>query len=134
MTRVKVPLVDREDFLERIRKLNVWGTKGRRSPHKPLLLLLALGRVQRGEPRLMRFEEVERLLSSLLLLFGPPTKVHHPEYPFGRLRRDGLWEIPNDTGLPQTRSGDLHKRPLLRQRVEGGLPESVYQMLLADRS
>ena len=133
MSDVKVPLVDREDFLERIRELNVWGAKGRRAPHKPLLLLLALGRLQRGEPRLTRFEEVEALLSNLLRLFVPPSKVQHPEYPFGRLRRDGLWEIPNVTGLPHTRSGDLHKRALLRQRVEGGLPESVYQMLLADR-
>ena len=131
--RVKVPLMDREGFLARIRELNVWGAKGRRAPHKPLLLLLALGRLESGEPRLTRFEEVEAPLSNLLRLFGPPSKVLHPEYPFGRLRRDGLWEIPNDTGLPQTRSGDLHKRPLLRQRVEGGLPESVYQMLLADR-
>ena len=87
----------------------------------------------RDQPRLARFEEVEGPLSNLLRLFGPPNKVHHAEYPFGRLRRDGLWEIPNDTGLPQTRSGDLHKRPLLRHRVEGGLPESVHQMLLADR-
>ena len=124
--------MDRKDFLARIRKLNVWRANGRRAPHKPLLLLLALGRLQRGEPRLVRFEEVEGLLSNLLLLFGPPSTVHHPEYPFGRLRSDGLWEIPNDIGLPQTRSGDLHKRPLLRQRVEGGLPESVHRMLLAD--
>ena len=132
LSRVKVRLVDKEDFLARIRELNVWRAKGRRAPHKPLLLLLTLGRLQRGEPRLVRFEEVEGPLSNLLRLFGPPNKGHRAEYPFGRLRRDGVWEIPNDIGLPQTRSGDLHKRPLLQQRVEGGLPESVHRMLLAD--
>ena len=124
--------MEREGFLAQIRKLNVWAAKGRRAPHKPLLLLLALGRLQRGEPRLVLFEEVEDLLSNLLRLFGPPNKVHHAEYPFGRLRKDGLWEIPNDAELPQTRSGDLHKRALLQRRVEGGLPDSVHKMLLQD--
>ena len=129
--RVKVPLMYRENFLERIRELNVWKARGKRAPHKPLLLLLALGRLQRGEPRLVGFEEVEAPLSNLLRLFGPP-KAPRPEYPFGRLRNDELWEIPNGAGLPQTDSGDLLKGPLLKERVQGGFPDGVHQMLRAD--
>ncbi len=130
MSWVKNRLVDKEDFRARIRELNVSKAKGRRAPHKPLLLLLALGRLVQGKPRLARFDEIESLLSNLLLLFGPPNRVHHTEYPFGRLRRDGLWEIPNDTELPRTSSGDLQRRPLFLQQVEGGFPDSVYRMLL----
>ena len=124
--------MDRENFLARIRELNVWRAEGMRAPHKPLLLLLALGRLQRGEPRLVGFEEVEKPLSNLLRLFGPPSRVQHPEYPFGRLRNDGLWEIPNGAGLPLTNAGDLHRGPLLEKRVQGGLPHGVHQMLRAD--
>ncbi|MYD42654.1 MAG: restriction endonuclease [Gammaproteobacteria bacterium] len=89
--------------------------------------------MQRGEPRLAQFEEIDRSLSNLLRLFGPPNKVHHAEYPFGRLRNEGLWEIPDEAGLPITSAGDLHKRTLLRERIKGGLPESIYRMLLSDR-
>ena len=125
--------MDKENFLARIREINVWKAKGKRAPNKPLLMLLALGRLHNGEPRLARYQEVEESLSNLLRRFGPPNTVIHVEYPFGRLRNDGLWEIPNDTGLPLTSKGDLSDRKLLRERVEGGFPESVHRMLLADR-
>jgi len=54
--------VDRRDFLARVRNLNVWSSGGQRAPNKPLLLLLALGRLQGGEPRLASFAEIEGTL------------------------------------------------------------------------
>jgi putative restriction endonuclease len=33
------------DILDRVDKLRVWQRGGQRAPHKPLLLLLALGRL-----------------------------------------------------------------------------------------
>lgn len=129
---VKVDLVDRREFLGRIGKLNVWGASGRRAPHKPLLLLLALGRLQRGEARLVPFGEIEAPLTRLLVRFGPPRKAQHPEYPFGRLCTDGLWEIPDDGRLSRTRSGDLHKAPLIREKVAGGFPSSIHRLLAGD--
>ena len=124
--------MDRRDFLARIRRLNVWRAGGQRAPHKPLLLLLALGRLQRGADRLALFEEIEGPLTDLLRRFGPPRKVEHPEYPFGRLRKDGLWEVPGDETLPQSHSGDFHKGPLKRQHVQGGLPRALHELLLGD--
>ena len=125
--------MDRRDFLTRIGKLNVWSANGKRAPHKPLLLLLALGRLQRGEQRLAPFEEIEGPLTRLLRRFGPPSKTLHPEYPFGRLCNDGLWEIPDGAKLPRTpRSKDLHKGPLIRERVAGGFPQWIHRMLLTD--
>ena len=124
--------MERREFLGRIGTLNVWGASGQRAPHKPLLLLLGLGRLQRGEARLVPFGKIEAPLTRLLVRFGPPRKTQHPEYPFGRLCRDGLWEIPGDGVLPRTRSGDLHKGPLIRERVEGGFPGSIQRLLLGD--
>jgi len=92
---------------------------------------LALGRLQQGKPRLISFEHAHTLLSSLLSRFGPPRKTLHTEFPFGRLPNDGLWDVPNDRDL-RGKSGDLLKSRLLRRRVEGGLPERVHQLLLAD--
>ena len=52
------------------------------APHKPLLILLALARVQRGEPRLVEFEAIDGLLKQLLTEFGPNGAAKSRHYPF----------------------------------------------------
>ena len=47
--------------------------RGKYAPHKPLLLLLALARVQKGLPREVGFSEIELKLKSLLSDFGPSS-------------------------------------------------------------
>ena len=42
--------MDRDEFLNRLESMTMWRSGGERAPHKPLLLLLALGRVSR-DPR-----------------------------------------------------------------------------------
>ncbi len=136
LQRCGIPLqggaVDRRDFLARIRNVNVWSSGGQRAPSKPLLLLLALGRLQRGERRLAPFEEIEGPLTGLLRRFGPPRTALHPEYPFGRLRGDGLWEVPGADSVPKSASGDFHKTALRRQGIEGGLSEAGHRLLLGN--
>ena len=131
-THVKVVHVDRMDFLGRIRKLNVWRAGGERAPHKPLLLLLALGRLQRGKGRLAPFEEIEGPLTQLLRRFGPPRKAQHPINPFQRLCNDGLWEVPRADSVARTASDDFKKTDLIRKRIEGGLLEADYRRLLGN--
>ena len=117
--------MNRDEFLRRLDGLTIWKQGGVRAPHKPLLLLLTLGRVAGGRGRLASYgEEVEENLRTLLKRFGPPRPAHHPEEPYFRLRNDGIWEIP---GLP---AGGDRVPPLKELRpTRGGFPDSVYELL-----
>lgn len=87
-----------EEILRRFEKLSVWSRSGEFGPHKPLLVLYALGRWQRGLT-VVSFREVEEDLKRLLREFGPPRKSDHPEYPFWRLQNDDVWTVHAPTGL-----------------------------------
>lgn len=121
-----------DELLDRIRSLKVWKSGSQRAPHKPLLLLLALGRLQRSEARYVRFADIDEDFQRLLRDFGPPRKSYHPEFPFHHLRSDGLWEFDRDYDL-RLREGRSSptKRALLDQGVAGGLPTEVEQTLRA---
>ena len=123
----------RDEFLQKLGQVKLWRARGHRAPHKPLLVLLALGRVVRREERLARYEQdIEPPLSDLLERFGPPRKRIHPQYPFGRLPNDGLWEILGIESLPATKQGDLHRSGLIAHGVKGGFPEPIHDLLLSD--
>ncbi len=114
-----------------LRAVNTGRSGDIRAPHKPLLLLFALGRIARGKPRLVSFREAERHLKSLLGSFGQPKKPR-PEFPFGRLRNDGLWEIPGESALSVTSSGDLSAKEMRESGVQGGFPEPAFDLLASD--
>jgi putative restriction endonuclease len=113
-------------ILEKIRKVNVWKRGEKRAPHKPLLILLALGRVARGEDRLAPFPDIEQKLRRLLEEFGLPSRSVHPEYPFWHLQTEGLWEVQAAENLTR-RSGN--KEPLVSElrshEIPGGFPEEI---------
>ncbi len=113
-------------------RIATWKRGDQRAPHKPLLLLVLLARVQRGEGPLMPYAEVDTQLRDLLEKFGPPRKALHPEYPFWRLQTDGLWTITRRDCISLTNSGDPRRRDLLDQDVAGGFIEPVYQKLVID--
>jgi len=48
-----------ESLKQAINNLRIWQRGDQRAPHKPLLLLYALGQVSRGEPRQMKYELVK---------------------------------------------------------------------------
>lgn len=119
-----------ERFLYLLSRLQVWSRAGERAPHKPLLILLAMGNLCRGEPRLLPYRDMAVRLRDLLVRFGPPRQVHHPEQPICRLPRDGLWELRgsvpavNATGVPS------HGQ-LMKSNVSVGFPEAVHSLLVA---
>lgn len=120
----------RESLLAAVDQLRLWRRGGERAPHKPLLVLLMLGRVQQGE-RLVAFSDLEEDLRGLLTDFGPPRQSYHPEYPFWHLRSDGIWEVPDAEGV-ETKQGGTSP-PVSRVRtLRGGFPAELWQRLRDD--
>ena len=124
--------MDQREFLRRLDGINIWRRHGQRAPHKPLLLLLALGRLQQGKKRLALYDrDIRDRLHDLLRSFGPSRRSYRPEYPFWHLRSDELWEIPDDD-LATIKGGSGTSptdRQLVDLAVRGGLPEPVYRLL-----
>lgn len=123
-----------EDVLSKFDALRAWSRDGDRAPHKPLLILLLLARIQsKGEHR-VSFPEIEKPLTQLLRDFGPPRTSYHPEYPFWRLQNDGVWEVDNPQRLVTLRGNRVHQgdipRSILRDEATlGGLPLELAEPL-----
>ena len=115
-----------EKLKRTIANLKIWQRGGQRAPHKPLLILYALGRLTRGEPRLMSYARVKDDLKELLFEFGPQRATYAPEYPFIRLTNDGLWNI-SGLEILNTRK-DWTERELIENQTSGGFTEPVYQL------
>lgn len=69
-----------------------------RAPHKPLLVLLMLGRYQRGDYGGLTFADAQTQLGSLLAEFGPPSQSPNVLDPFWRLQNDGVWRVERASG------------------------------------
>ena len=124
------------DLSESFKRLQIWNRGGERAPHKPLLLLSMLARVQRGEDRLVLYEELHPKLANLLTDFGPSRPRHHPEYPFWRLLNDAgsFWDVPEQKEAEEAiadrpRQEDIPPAILKELEVRGGFTEDVQQLL-----
>jgi putative restriction endonuclease len=125
--------MDREALLARFDSLNVWSRGDQRAPHKPLLVLLALGRWSQGEEEAVPFQEIDPSLTALLKEFGPPRQSYHPEYPFWRLQNDGVWVVQSDTPMKTRQSNsDPPKSELLAHHARAGFSPEVQAVLHAD--
>jgi putative restriction endonuclease len=117
-------------LLAAVEDLRVWRRGDERAPHKPLLVLLMLGRLQQGE-RLVSFADIENDLRGLLTDFGPPRHSYHPEFPFWHLRSDGIWEVPRAEAVRLKRAGS--SPPVSQARLlQGGFPVEMWQLLRDD--
>jgi putative restriction endonuclease len=123
----------RDSVLHLFGKLNVWKRKGQRAPHKPLLVLYALGRWSRGEQADIPFKQVDEDLTGLLKEFGPPRQSYHPEYPFWRLQNDDVWVVHAAGPLtPRQSNTDAKKSDLLSKNAAGCFAPKVQAALTAD--
>ncbi|TDC43773.1 restriction endonuclease [Actinomadura sp. KC345] len=99
------------DWVERVLSVRRYSRNGERAPHKPLLLLYALGRFRSEGPRPIEFSAAEQDLDRLLQEFGPP-RTTSPGYPFHHLTNDDrLWEVTtaDGAGSPGPNVGPLRK-------------------------
>ena len=117
-----------QDWIERVGAIRKWTRGGERAPHKPLLLLFALGRLQRiGRNEPIRYVDAELPLASLLADFGPPRQTS-PAYPFRRLANDGLWVLSTPSG----QSVEDQPAALRRADARGVLETQFAEALLGD--
>jgi len=113
-------------------ELRIWQRGDERAPHKPLLILFALGRLVRGDPRLMSYAGVKDDLRKLLIEFGPYRQTYSPGYPFVRLANDKIWEISGSKDIDTKK--DWSDRELIDNNTRGGFIEEVYSLLRDDRN
>lgn len=118
-------------LLERLATVRIHRADGRRAPHKPLMLLLALGRVRLGpDQRLIPYATAEARFGELWDDFGRPKGRPNAHYPFWRLRNDkGLWELPEESLLSTTEAGDLLVEQAREIGIRGGFREDVHELL-----
>ncbi|MFD3621620.1 phosphorothioated DNA-binding restriction endonuclease [Streptomyces sp. NPDC058676] len=117
------------DWLERTAKLRQWARNGTRAPHKPLLLLYALGRFQEDAEGELRYSAVEADLQRLMTEYGPPNRTT-PAYPFHHLVSDGVWEVRTDRGPGSPGTG---LRELREAGAAGRLAPELRSVLRRDR-
>ncbi|MEV7968368.1 phosphorothioated DNA-binding restriction endonuclease [Sphaerisporangium sp. NPDC088356] len=116
------------DWVERVADIRRWTRNGERAPHKPLLLLYALGRFQRDGGGPIPFSSAEAELKRLLKEFGPPRDTS-PGYPFHHLTSDGIWLVDtvNGPGSPGSELGRLRAA-----RASGRLHPDLLRALCDD--
>ncbi|MCY8233462.1 phosphorothioated DNA-binding restriction endonuclease [Priestia endophytica] len=119
----------REELLEKIKHLKIWKKEDQRAPHKPLLILYALGQLQSRKQLQLPYSEVKLPLKELLIEFGPPRYSYHPEQPFVRLAGDEIWELSEEVD-----KRSFTDKSLLQINLIGGFKESVHELLKTDRT
>lgn len=114
-------------WLDRLASIRAWSRGGVRAPHKPLLLLWLLGRLQRSQANTpVAFTEAEGPLGALLKEYGPPNPTS-PGYPFHHLTSDGLWVVTTAEGAASPGS---NVGPWRSRGAKGELESSFAQALL----
>ena len=125
--------MDRKQILQKFETLRQWGSGGERAPHKPLLVLYAIGKLLRGEDRLISYtEDIEENLENLLKEFGPKRDSYNPQFPFWRLQNDEIWEVSDADNIRQTTSGDAFITDLRDYNVSGGFNKTISDQLQND--
>jgi putative restriction endonuclease len=125
---VRMSELSDEEVLTRLTTFRQYQQDGQRVPHKPLLVLLALSRLQDTGTSALPWSAAETQLADLIAEFGPPSKTARAQsaaYPFTRLRRDDIWSI--DAPVP-----DDNLTTLREHRVTGRLDEGLELALRAN--
>ena len=114
--------------LRRLLQLRQHEAGGRRAPHKPLLVLLALGQLAQTGSSEVSWSLAEKRLADLISEYGPATTTGRTQaaaYPFTHLRSDGVWVLDHDVPMDRI-------TPLRQEGVTGRLEPSLERELKAN--
>lgn len=117
-----------DDVLSFLTSLRQHQQAGHRSPHKPLLVLLALGQLAATGSSAIPWSVAEHSLAALIAEFGQPSRTGRAlsaAYPFTRLRSDGVWAL--DAEVPMDKVS-----PLSEHNVTGRLASPIESALRAN--
>lgn len=115
----------RDEVLTQLASLRQHQHQGRRSPHKRLLVLLAIGRLAAEGTSALGWSTTAKKLADVIRDFGPPSStspMQSAAYPFTRLRSDRIWTLDHD--VP-----DDNVRPLADHQVVGRLVPGLEKAL-----
>lgn len=115
-------------LLAQLSSLRQHQRNGHRSPHKPLLVLLALGRLAATGSSELPWSVAEVALADLIAEFGQPSKTASAQsaaYPFTRLRADGVRMLDADVQMDMV-------RPLSVRQVTGRFASQLEAAFRAD--
>ena len=118
-----------DHLLQRVQTMRVASRQGRPSPHKPLLLLLFIGRHMNRRYGPAKFGEIEGELNGLIGRYGLPNSRGNAHYPFWHLQKDKLWQIDRPELVGTTSSGDAYISDLRKHEIRGGLVQEVLNAL-----
>lgn len=113
--------------LARLGALRQNSSSGSPAPHKPLLFLLALGRLQQNGSSELPWSVASVELADLITRFTPAastTPIQRAAYPFTRLRADGVWLLDRDVAMDSV--GDLNAGPVTG-RIEPSLEAAIQE-------
>jgi putative restriction endonuclease len=96
-------------------------------PHRPLLVLYALGRWYCEKVRLISYCDVNRDLRALLNEFGRSEDDLNPDLPFCALRnQDGeFWELSAPPEAKEWKKGYFRHGVMLKHNVSGDFKEDI---------
>ncbi len=119
-----------DEILKAFDNIRVWQRGDRRAPHKPLLILMALGNLARGEKPRVAFTEIESKLGRLLEEFGPSGSGASRHFPFWHLATDKLWQLDGPAEILSRPPGATPTIGELRaNHVTGGFPPEIQSAL-----
>lgn len=128
--------MNRAQILDAFDRIRFWQKGDKRAPHKPLLILLSLGRLQRGESEVAEFSELDKPLQALIDEFGPSGAGKNRHLPFWHLATDndgGLWQIKGpDSILKRARGATPTLTELRQHHVAAGFSPDVLHALKQD--
>jgi putative restriction endonuclease len=119
-----------ERLLDRLTNVRRFAANGVRAPHKPLLILNALGRLKHEGCTQIRYADAERVLAPLLRIYGAPGTRARVADPFARLESDGVWRLHDaDRATLFDRGGNARPAILAEHNPAAGFDAETLALL-----